>query len=259
MANTVQDEVLGVRGMLNAPLPQSPSYQDILDELEAEYQHITNSTNSVGNSWQVANYTLTTQAGVYDYAISPSNDDFFKALNVTTVPDPASTDPQYLLEFTELENIPKEWSWISSNKGQYLYSSHDSQVIAFYRQITPGAGATWRCQIRPVPSEVQEYNILYQVTDWWNMILTTLGTSFPLPHSSQRFYIRALAAQNLLLKGTVMWSFSSESNEKIAQSVSKGLDIKLARYKEGFDEYRSSLDNPDVTYVDCWADDYVQV
>lgn len=256
MATTIQAEVLGVRSMLNNPLPQAPSYNDILEEMQAEYQNITNLTNATANSWQVANYTLTSVAGQYEYTITPANDDFFKALNVTTVPPDVDTDPQYMVEFTELEHIPKEWGWLGENQGQFLMSSHDSQLIAFYRTIT-SSGSAIKCQIRPTPTRVQDYNILYQVTDWWPQVLVSLGKEFTLPHSSQRFYIRALVAQNLLLKGNVSWSFDADRDAATAKLVESGLSARLARYQEGFNEYRGSLDNPDITFITSWADDNV--
>lgn len=256
MATTVLSEVMGVRVMLNNPMPQAPAFKDILEELEAEYQHLTNDLNNTGNAWQVDNYTLTTVAGTYEYEITPTNKEFYKALNVTTIPSNTSVDPQYVLEFTELEHMPQEWAWLGQNRGQYMYSSHDSQMIAFYRKITV-SGEKLYCQIRPTPTEAQSYNILYQVTDWWGRISSGTGTDFYMPHSSQRFYIRALVAQNLLLKGMVRWSFDDVRNFKTGQLVAKSLEVRINRYKQAYDEYIDSLDNPDLTMIDAWADDYV--
>jgi hypothetical protein len=256
MSNTVLQEVQGVRQMLSNPLTQSPSFKDILEEMEAEYQAVTNQTNNTGNAWQTDNHTLTTVAGTYDYEIAPANGDFYKALNVTTIPSNVDIDPQFTLEFTELEHIPQEWSWLGQNKGQYMYSSHDSQIIAFYRKIT-SAGAQLRCQIRPTPASVETYNILYQVTDWWPKVDDVADLGFTLPHSSQRFYVRALVAQNLLLKGMVKWSYDTMANYKQGELVFKGLETRIRRYKEQYDEYIDSLDNPDITYISSWADDNV--
>jgi len=256
MSTTILSEITGVRVMLNNPLPQSPSFKDILEELEAEYQHLTNSLNNTGNAWQIENYTLTTAAGTYEYEINPASGEFYKALNVTTVPDDDSIDPQYLLEFTELEHIPKEWAWLGQSRGQYMYSSHDSQMIAFYRQITD-SGEKLYCQLRPTPTRVQTYNILYQVTDWWPRVGETDNLTFKMPHASQKFYIRALVAQNLLLKGMVKWSFDDVKNYKTGTLVAQALEIRLARYKQAYDEYIDSLDNPDLTMIDVWADETV--
>lgn len=257
MATDILSEVLGVRAILNSPLSQSPSFAEILGELEAEYQQVTNQTNNTAQSWQIDNFTLTSIIGEYDYPINPVNKDFFKALQVTTVPSDDNIDPQYVLEFVEMEHIPQEWAWLGQNRGQFMFSSHDSQIIAFYRKITD-AGAQLRCQIRPTPTKVQDYNILYQVTDWWPKVnMPDTGCdhgSFEMPHSSQRFYIRALAAQNLLLKGAVRWSFDNTANFAKGQVVSSGLIARIARYKEAYEEYIDSLDQPDTTEIWSWAD-----
>src|SRR4051812_17048578 len=99
MSTTVASEVTGVRVMLDNPLPQSPSFRDILDELEAEYQHVTNTTNNTGNAWQTNTHTLSSVIGQYQYQLELP--DFFKALNATTVPSNVNADPEYTMEFTE--------------------------------------------------------------------------------------------------------------------------------------------------------------
>lgn len=240
--------------MLNNPLPQSPSFRDILDELEAEYQHVTNDTNNTGNAWQTNTYTLTTTAGQYDYQIVTDNDDFFKALSVTTVPENVDADPQYVLEFTEFEHLPKEWAWLGQNKGQYMTSSHDSQLIAFYRKIATTGEQIW-CRLAPTPAQTQDYTILYQVTDWWPLVDASNSRTWKLPHSSQRFYIRSLVAQNLLMSGRVRWSYDNLQNYKMGELVEKGLEIKLKRYEAVYNEYKDSLDNPDIVMADAWADE----
>lgn len=260
MSTTALDEVLGVRSLLNNPLSQAPSFKDILEELEAEYQNVFNETNNTGNAWQVCEYTLTTTEGQRRYRIAPPQ--FYKALAVTTVPADDNTDPQYPLEFTELEHLPQEWAWLGENKGQLLYSSHDAQMVAFYRKLGKMGAEQW-VELRPTPTRTQQYTILYQITDWWVTNSTSLdSTSHPLsstkmPHSSQRFYIRALVAQNLLLTGKVQWQFDDKFNLEMGKIVADGLKTKIERYKPVFDEYKDSLDNPDITYISSWADDNV--
>lgn len=249
MANSLLQEVLGVRNLLDNPLSQAPSFKQIVEELQAEYQYITNDTNNTGNSWQIGETTLTTVSGQYRYDLSVT--DFYKALNVTTVPGDINGQPQYTLEFTEFENMPKEWAWLSPTRGQYMYSSHDSQLIAFYRTQDSTTGEVLKCEIRPVPNRVQDYKILYQITDWWT---DHESAAYKLPHSSQRYYVRALVAQNLLLRGGVKWSFDEVKNFTKGKIVAEGLKTRLERYKAVYDEYKDTLDIPDITEADSWAD-----
>lgn len=259
MATNLLKEVLGVRHLLDGPMDQSPSFDEIVDELAIEYQHVTNELNNTGNAWQVNTTTITTVAEQEDYQILAQ--DFYKALLVTTVPQSSGTHPEYVLEFTEAEHIPKDWAWLSSGKGQYMYSSHDSQIIAFYRKIGTNGEELW-VKLRPVPGQAQNYKILYQQTDWWDTVFATGGISgvedFVPPHSSQRYYIRAVAAHNLLMSGRVKWSFDEIRNFSKSQQSQRGLESRISRYRQAYEEYKSSLDNPDITWIEPWSDNILQ-
>lgn len=257
MATTLLNEILGVKQLLDSPMDQSPSYNDIVDELAAEYQHMTNQVNNTAEAWMVGEYTLTTVVGTSDYQLNVAVPLFYKALAVYTVPSDVNAHPQYGLEFMELEYMPQEWAWLGQNKGQYMYSSHDSQAIAFYRTLTT-SGELIYARLAPVPANVQSYKIIYQQTDWWDSaILSSIVQSPGLPNSSQRMYIRTLAAENLLMKGAVMWSYDPVKNFAKSQIVAKGLALRKERYKKAYDEYISSLDQPDITFIKSWADENV--
>jgi hypothetical protein len=258
---TLMTEVLGVRAMLGSPLNQAPSFQEIQREIEAEYIAITNATNATGNAWQVDTYTLTTVAGQYQYVISDLSTNaqfrFYKALTVLTVPADVDSAPEYVLEFVELEHMPQEWAWLSQNHGQYFASSHDSQMIAFYRAIEDD-GAKLYVELRPVPSRAQDYKIIYQQQDWWDYIYSTEEAAqieAMLPFNSQKFYLRALVAKNLLMQGRVKWSMDPAYNASKARMILEGLNDRIDRGEESYREFISSLDNPDITYVQAWADE----
>lgn len=253
MSVTVHELVKGIRSDLGDPLQQSPSYLQIINELANEFQNITNETNNTGQAWQVGDYTLTTVVGQRQYEITGIQYvDFFKALYCVSVPSDVNAAPEYWLEFTEAEHLPQEWAWLSQTRGQYMYSSHDSQIMAFYRKLELG-GPKLYCELRPTPSRVQSYRILYQQTDWFDGILQTLTST--TPHGSQKPYIRALVAMNLLLKGVVKWSQDRKYNRGRALGVEKSLKFKLERYAAAYEEYKRTLDVADVTYLDSWADE----
>lgn len=255
MATTLLDEILGVKQLLDSPMAQSPSFLDIVDELSAEYQHMTNVVNNTSEAWMISEYTLTTVAGQQDYRLDGDIPTFYKALAAYTIPANTSSTPQYGIEFMELEHIPKQWAWLSQTNGQYMFSSHDSQIMAFYRQLNAADGERIYVRLAPVPTEAQSYRIIYQQTDWWDaQIFQGAALDYVMPNSSQRMYLRSLAAENLLLKGAVMWSFDPVKNFSKAKIVERGIEIRKNRYKEAWDEYISSLDQPDVTIIESWAD-----
>jgi hypothetical protein len=256
MSTTLDKEVYGVRDILRSPLPQSPSFRDIVHELEAEYQHVTNETNNTGNAWQVASYDLETVADQRVYEILPEDGfDYFKPLNITYIPD--GSDRQHTVEMTELENIPKEWAWINQQSNPFVFASSEGQFIAFYGSIDED-GTHTNVEIRPTPDRVQTYTILYQVSDWWALIGASVGSrEFTMPFSSQKFYIRSLVAQNLLMKGAVKWSTDDNYNLKMGEIVGKGLEVRIQRYNKVFEEYKLSLDHPDVVEIDSWIDSVI--
>lgn len=243
-------ELFGIRGQMGYPLDNSPSLKQIISEMHAEYQHLTNDSNNTGQSWQVDEYTFSSVIGQKTYLISIPLGDFYKALTVTTVPADSSTHPEYPLEFVEMEHISEEWGWLNQSKGQLFNSSHDSGIIAFYRKITANTSGIY-AEIRPVPARVQQYKILFQQTDWFTQAMeSTIAT---LPHSSQRFYLQALVARNLVMAGLVKWSFDDKKNYFRSVAVLRSLEQKIDRYKPAYEQYIASLDNPDVTYQVSWS------
>lgn len=258
MATTLLKEVLGVKQVLGDPLDQAPSFSEIVEELASEYQHMTNEANNTAEAWAVKEYTLTTVAGTADYRLDLVIPTLYKPLAIYTIPADVNSTPQYQLQSIEFEYLPKEWAWLGQNRGQALFSSHDSQYIAFYRTIGTTTGEEIYARLAPVPTRAQSYRIIYQQTDWWDILSgAMLSGDAPLPNSSQRIYIRALAAENLLLKGSVMWSHDPVQNFARTKMVAEGLKIRKERYYSSYKEYLSSLDQPDVITVDSWADEMV--
>lgn len=273
MSTTVMKEVMGVRGFLGDPLPQSPSTDQILEELEAEYQHITNRANNTGNSWLVNDYHLESVAGQQDYRLDIDVNQFHKPLSVTTIPEGsvityesgktgltinaenAGRAEENILELTELEHMPAGYNWLKMSGGSAFGSNHSSELLAIYRKMSP-SGEKIVVQIRPVPNTSgQNYRILYQVTDWWDSLFEADNSlAQKLPNSSQRMFIRALVAMNLLGKGVVKWALNSNYNMERAKLIAPGLKLRIDRYEGAFEEYLTSLDNPDITYSDNWAD-----
>ncbi len=248
--SSVLNEVIAIRSLLNNPLPQSPSFESILEGIEAEYTLATQQTNNKGNAWQKAEVSFTTSAGVREYQILTDDNDFDKPLVVTTVPANNSAYPEYVLEFTEVENISKEWGWTGTNKGQFTMSSHDSQLIAFFHKLTDEGDEVW-CELRPTPSKAQVYKVMYQVGDWWARVFATQDLGYNLPYSMHKHYLRALVAQNLLYK--CRWSFDAVADAMTKKEIGETLANQISRHKPVYDEWIGSLVVPDVIEASAWA------
>ena len=247
---TLLEEILGVRSILGNPLPQSPSPDEIIEELEAVYQDVTNTANNTGNAWSTDSLTITTVAGQRVYELDPAKvANFSKALIVTTVPPDTST-PEYVLEFTEQEHLPQEWAWLSQNQGSLYWTSHSSQLIAFYREMTATGEKTY-CEMRPTPNSAQDYKVLYQVGTWWSLVNNAATpTEYVLPHKPYKFHFRAIAANRLLPK--TRWSYGDDTMKK--KEIAAMLDRRIAENKDSFEDYIATLDNADVTWLDSYAD-----
>jgi hypothetical protein len=233
-----------VRSILNSPLSNAPTPEDIAEALEETYQWAINRTNNTGNSWQIGTMNIVTVADTWVYQIETQFDDFYKALSVVTVP-PNSTDPEYSLEFVEVEHMPSEWQWITSNNGRLFFSSHASQYIAFYRKLGADGETIW-CEIRPVPSSVETYKITYQVGSWWDRITT----DYEMPHKEHRFHLRRLAASTLLPK--CKWHFGD--NDKLKLEIRETLDRAIGLGAPAFEEHIASLDQANVVELETFGD-----
>jgi len=241
------DEIQGVRNILANPLPNAPTPEDISDALQEVYQYANNRTNNTGNAWQIGTLNITTVAETYVYQIETQYDDFYKALSVVTVPETA-TDPEYPLEFVEVEHIPEEWSWITSNGGRLYYSDHSVQYIAFYRKMGTAGETIW-VEMRPVPDRVETYKITYQVGDFWNRVA---NTDYGMPHREHRFHLRRLAAQTLLPK--CKWNFGD--NNQMKSEIRETLDRAIAMGAPAFEDHISSLDQANVIELELFGDRY---
>lgn len=251
MAVTLLQVIANVREILGSPLPQAPSPAQILSELEAEYQYITNRTNSLGDAWYSNSFTFNTVAGTRAYNLTSEATDFYKALKVKTVPSDTDLHPEFELEFVELEHFTQEWSWLGQNKGQLYYSSHDSQMIALYRRIGSSGEELW-CELRPTPANVQTYQVLYQQGTWWDIALSA-GTAFTMPHPTQTRYLELLVAKNLL--PYTRWSYSNQHNDTMSQKLMADFEKRLPRVEKEFNHHIASLENEDVIILDSWAED----
>jgi hypothetical protein len=231
---------------LGSPLDNSPSVEDIAEAIEEVYQLVVNRTNNTGNAWQIQTINIDTVAETTVYQIDTQFNDFYKALSVVTIP--TGTEPEYRLEFVEVEHMPQEWEWITSEGGRLFASTHSAQYIAFYRKLGSDGETLW-CEIRPVPSGVESYKITYQVGDWWSRIT---DTGYGMPHKEQRFHLRRLAASTLLHK--CRWSYDEARNLSKKAEISAILDRAIAMGAPAFEEHISSLDQANVVELETFGD-----
>lgn len=255
--STLIKEIMGVRSLFGGCLPNSPSNEQIAEELCATYQDVSNKANNTGAAWQVETYTLVVTAGTRIYQLDPALvTKFYKALNVTTVPA-NDAEPEVPLEFTEIEYLPQEWAWLAQNQGQLMFSNHASGLVAFYRKIDDTVGEQIWAELRPTPNKTESYKILYQVGAWWDGVFSASGQELTaiLPNKEYRFHFRSIVARNLLRADKVRWSYGDDTT-KYAR-IYKGLDDRINEGKQAFEDHLATLDNSDIVELMSWSDENI--
>lgn len=230
---------------------QSPDPKTILRRARDEYQHATQKVSNRGDAWAIKEFTLAASTNVRRYLISQA--DFGKALLVATVPEDAQ-HYEIELEFTQLEQLPTQWAWLSSTQSAYSlwYSSGVSQsarYVAFFRQLD-ATGFQNYLEIRPTPKAAENYRILYQVGEWGSQLPASLVFAFPFPELD--FYFVTLVA-NCLLPVT-RWTENAEADRAAKTELKLALVEDLQRYQSTFDDFVSSLSHSKMVFADSFAD-----
>jgi hypothetical protein len=233
------------------PLFQSPSPETILEIGVSEFQNATMRVNNKGDAWAIKEYVLTTTDDTRRYLITQP--DFGKALSVVTVPED-SRHFELELEFTELEQIPNDWAWLSNTQSaaslwQSYGVSQSARYVAFYRQLETGGFKNYM-EIRPSPIVGENYRVLYQVGEWGSQIASDLNFAFPFPEVG--YYFIALTA-NCLLPYT-RWTSDAVMDAATKAELKNQFVEDLQRYQETFDNFVASLHRPQLVYAESFAD-----
>ena len=238
-------------------LPQSPTPAQILERGIDEYQNATIRGNNTGNAWAVSEFTLNTTDDTRRYEITVP--DFSKALLVSTVPDVASIYGERPLEFTQLEQLPNEWGWLSNSNGWCgLFGGNrggQAAYVAFYRQVAQATGFKNYMELRPSPKGVEQYRVLYQSGDWATKMTSDL--TFDLPFGDVSFYFVTLIADGLL--PYCRWSNDENQNMAMRQMLKAAFTQDLQRYERTFQDFIASLTVTDTIMSESfgeWATGY---
>lgn len=244
---TLREAISLVRAELSAPLApftNAPSDLQIADELMSEYQHSINQIGNKSTARHSGTATLSVVAGTRAYQVSDAA--FGKPLLVTTVPTDNNVYPEYPLEFTELEQIGREWAWLDNANGSLWYSNHSAYYIAFYTKFGSGGIENW-CEIRPTPDKAETYKILYTIGD----ASSYFGLIKALPYPEFTRFFTANTAINLLPK--TMWSNDMQVNLAKGQMLLPTLMDKRERYGREWDTHKDTLNHSDIVYADGYG------
>lgn len=241
-----------IRRRLDGPLHQTPSPKQILELGIDEYSNATMKANNSGNAWAVKELTVTALADTRRYEITAA--DFAKALLVATVPQNELQEPEMILEFTQIEQIPREWAWLSDSPSFSLWLwnvSQNARYAAVFREST-STGFRNYLELRPTPEAGEEYRVLYQVGNWSGGITSDNLIDFKLPFPELDFYFITLVADGLL--AYCKWSNDPVENAMKAKTLSQSFEKALARYDQTFRDFIASLSVSDIVYADSFGE-----
>lgn len=241
-----------VRRRLNHPLHQTPSVRQILDRAINEYRNATMTANNTGNAWSVDEFTLTALADTRRYEITAPG--FSKALLVSTIPSsvPGTVEPEQALEFTQIEQLPRDWAWLADFSDWSLWAwnvSQKARYAAVFREVA-STGYKNYIEIRPTPEAGEQYRVLYQVGDFSGYVTSSLDFALPFPEFD--FYFTTLVADCLL--PITRWSADDAADERFAKNLSGGYIKDLSRYQRTFDDFIAGLSVTDIVYAESFAD-----
>lgn len=243
-----------VRRRLNNPLAQAPTDRQILDRGIDELRNATMTANNTGNAWAVEEYTVTTEADTRRYEVTAN--DFGKALLVCTVPStvPGVVEPEMPLQFTQLEQLPRDWAWLSDTGWWWSLwlcdVSQRSRYAAFFNFLDGSAGFKTVMEIRPTPQAGELYRVLYQVGDWSQSMNSTVAFQFPFP--SLDFHFVTLISDSLL--PVARWTHDENANIRQAVALERGYAKDLERSTPTWEDYISSLSVSDIVWSESFAD-----
>jgi hypothetical protein len=241
-----------VRRRLRDPLNQSPTPRQILDRAIDEYRNAVMRANNTGNAWAVKEFTITTLDNVRRYETTAT--DFSKALLVATVPSstPGVVEPETALEFTQLEQLPRDWEFLAKMSSWSLWGwniPQNARYAACYRSVET-TGFKNYIEIRPTPDAGEQYRVLYQVGDFSGSIASDLSFNFPFPELD--FYFQTLVCDGLL--PMTRWSADEAADDSLMKKLGTQYLKDLARYEQTFMNFVASLSNTDIVYGESFAD-----
>lgn len=231
---------------------QAPSPRQIVARGIDEYANAVMRANNTGNAWAVKEHTLTADEGIrrYDLSDVPA---FGKALLITYLPQSSGPgDPEIPLEFTQIEQLPREWGWLADT-GEYSFWGllgwrRRRQYAAVFRTLETD-GFRSNIEIRPTPKGGDQFRILYQVGQWEPAVRERLqdDVNFDFPFPELDFYFTSLVAHAML--PYTKWTAAEAMNAVKRSELKTALQEDMFRYETTFSDWVRSLSVTDQVFA----------
>lgn len=244
MSVTRIESIFRVRDLLDSPLPQSPSFHQLLRQQISEEMDVVNQLNNTGRAWGTAEYQLNYTPSQTTYTIGVEN--FGKVLFVVKqtgnpyipyVPVPFNdiTEQDYGTILTSFYGV----------YGTIFPLSETPEKMSFYREGV--TNAQYKVSIQPAPA----VSWTYIVTFLPGYIGTgdALETAVQMPEHAELIRMRAAMA----LLNYSRWGVDEAFNRQKRMDLMQGFQYQLERKERLFSKYIQSINIPRQVEIEPWS------
>ena len=237
------EQIFRTRDLLDNPLPNRPSFHQLLRQEISTEMDILNKTSNSSRPWALSVYQLNYIPNQDTYAINVN--DFGKVMYVERV----QGDPwiRYVnVPFSDVHDLDygTVWQYGSESFGVTPWITETPERMSFYRDGVLNSQCMVR--IQPEPQTSWTYLIHYMPGILSND--DPLASAVQLPEHATLAQLRNAAS---LLPYT-SWSDNKDEDDKQRQRIGTGLQYQLSIKEPLFDEYVKSIAIPKPVFLEEW-------
>lgn len=232
-----------MRDLLDNPMPNNPSFAQLLRQELSEERDIVNETNNTGVAWATAEYVLNFNTNQSTYTINV--DDFGKVLYVVK-----ATGNPYIpwlpVGFSDVseQKYGTVWAWFNNMYAQAFALQETPERMAFSRQGVTNPQCV--VQIQPMPQQAAQYIITYLPGYLGND--DPLEIAVQLPEHAELVRLRGAMA---LLPYT-RWSDDEPINRQKRIDLAAAFSYQLERKEAAYRSYIKNINRPREVTIESW-------
>jgi hypothetical protein len=237
------EQLFRTRDLLDNPLPNNPSFHQLLRQEISTEMDILNATNNSSKPWALSTYQLNYIVGQDTYAINVS--DFGKVMYVERV----QGDPyiRYVnVPFSDVHDLDYGtiWQYTSGSFGQVPWITETPERMAFYRDGV--LNSQYMVRIQPQPIQSWTYIIHYMPGVLANT--DPLASAVQLPEHATLAQLRNATA----LLPYAQWGDDKVENDNIRKRLAAGFEYQLNIKEPLFRTYIKSIAIPKPVFLEEW-------
>lgn len=228
---------------MDNPLPNAPSFHQLLRQEISTEMDILNKTNNSGRPWALSTYQLNYTVGQDTYSINVN--DFGKVMYVERL----QGDPyiRYVnVPFSDVNNqdYGTVWQYGSNSYGVVPWITETPERMSFYRDGV--LNSQCKVRIQPEPQTSWTYLVHYMPGVLSND--DPLASAVQLPEHASLAQLRNAVA----LLPYAQWGDDKAENDNIRKRLAAGFEYQLNIKEPLFREYVKSIAVPKPTFVEDW-------